>query len=109
MINPGHALEIEQEIFDEKDEDIGCRNYPTEQFSNYFNCDQAFIQTWMANHMPNFSPIWTSKSINDTTTLKENVNLTEGYGSFIYGADATWTASVDCPQPCKATRVGVRY
>ena len=105
----GYALEIEQEIFDEKDEDIGCRNYPTEQFSNYLNCDQIFVQTWMANHMPNFSPIWASKSMNETTTHKENINLAEGYDSFIYGSDATWAASVDCPLPCKTTRVAVRY
>ena len=82
----GYTLEIEQEIFEEKDKDIRCRDYPTELYSTFSECDEAFVQDWMKSHMPDLTPIWASKSLNETTIQKKNVTLADGYRGFLYGA-----------------------
>ena len=97
----GYALQIEQEIYDEKDEKIGCRNYPTDLYPTYQDCDKEFVRKWIENHTPNLVPVWASKSQNDTTTLTENgVVLT---GRFFVGSHRS-----ECPLPCKTTKIAVR-
>ena len=101
----GYVLEIEQEIFDEKDEKIGCQNYPTELFSTYHDCDKNYIRNWMENHMSNLVPVWASRSINETTIHKADVNQQNigPYRNFILGMHRS-----DCPLPCKTTRISTR-
>ena len=43
----GYVVEIEQEIFDEKDEDINCKDYPNDKFSTFSDCDQDYMHNWM--------------------------------------------------------------
>ena len=101
----GFVLQIEQEIFDEKDDKIGCRSYPTEMFSTYYDCDQNYIQDWMGKYIPNLVPVWASKSINETTIHKTDVNREHlrSYSNFIIGMHRS-----DCPLPCKTTRISAR-
>ena len=101
----GYVLEIEQEIFDEKDDKIGCRNYPTELFSTYYDCDKNYTQNWMEKHMSNLVPVWASNSINDTTLHKTDVNRQhfKSYVNFLLGMHRS-----DCPPPCKTTRISTR-
>ena len=100
-----YILEIEQEIFDEKDDKIGCRNYPTELFSTYYDCDKNYTQKWMEKHMSNRVPVWASNSINDTTLHKTDVNREHltSYANFLVGKHHS-----DCPLPCKTTRISTR-
>ena len=101
----GYALEIEQEIFEEKDEQIGCRNYPTELFSTYYDCDQNYTENWMSKLMPNLVPVWASKSLDDTT-IHETREKPRGIGSivnFLVGMHRS-----DCPLPCKTTKISAR-
>ena len=102
----GYALEIDQEIFDERDKKVGCKNYPNANFSSYYDCDQAFIQNWMAEHMSDLSPIWASKSENNVTIQKSNVDVKQ-FGSYIDMCIGLLRSK--CPQPCKATRISSRY
>ena len=99
------VLEIEQEIFDERDEKISCRNYPTEMFSTYNDCDQNYIQDWMGKYIPNLVPVWASKSINETTIHKTDVNREHlrSYSNFLIGMHRS-----DCPLPCKTTTISTR-
>ena len=100
-----YILEIEQEIFDEKDDKIVCRNYPTELFSTYYDCDKNYTQKWMEKHMSNLVPVWASNSINDTTLHKTDVNREDltSYANFLVGKHRS-----DCPLPCKTTRISTR-
>ena len=101
----GYALEIEQEIFEEKEEHIGCRNYPTELFSSYYDCDRNYTQDWMKKYVSNLLPVWASKSINETTIHKTDVNREHwsSYVNFLIGMHRS-----DCPLPCKTTRISTR-
>ena len=101
----GYVLEIEQEIFDEKDKHIGCRNYPTEMFSTYYDCDQNYTKSWMGKHMPNLVPVWASKSLNETTIHKTDVNL---QGFYFYADFLVGMHRSDCPLPCKTTKISAR-
>ena len=100
-----YILEIEQEIFDERDAKIGCQNYPTELFSTYHDCDKNYTRNWMDKHMSNLVPVWASRSINETTIHKSDVNQQnfDLYAKFIIGLHRS-----DCPLPCKATRISTR-
>ena len=101
----GYALEIEQEIFDEKDEQIGCRNYPTELFATYYDCDQNHTNNWTRKLMPNLVPVWASKSINDVTIHEthENPQIWRSYIDFLVGMQRS-----NCPLPCRTTRISAR-
>ena len=61
----GYALEIEQEIFDERDANFGCENYPTESYSTYQDCDQNLTRKWIASLVSDFIPVWASNSLNE--------------------------------------------
>ena len=100
-----YLLEIEQELFDEKDEKIGCRNYPTELFSSYYDCDKNYTHNWIETHMSNLVPVWASKSINETTIHKADVNR-KHFGSYLRILHGVHPS--DCPLPCKATRISTR-
>ena len=99
----GYVLEIEQEIFDERDNKIGCRNYPTEVFLSYNHCDKNYTMNWTGKYMPNLVPIWASRSINETTIFKADVNRQKSGIDFILGMKRS-----DCPLPCKTTRIFTR-
>ena len=43
-----YLLEAEQEIFDEDDKNIGCKNYPTERYTSYNHCDKDFFRKFLA-------------------------------------------------------------
>ena len=101
----GYALEIEQEIFDEKDDKIGCKNYPTELFSSYYDCDKNYTQKWMEKHLSNLVPVWASKSINETTIHKAGVSW-QHFGTYVDFLVGTHRS--DCPLPCKTTRISAR-
>ena len=99
----GYALQIEQEIYDEKDEKFGCRNYPTDLYPTYQDCDKEFVRKWIENHTPNLVPVWASKSQNDTTTLTKDGEVSNAIGKFFMGTKRT-----GCPLPCKTTKISVR-
>ena len=101
----GYALEIEQEIFDEKDDKIGCKNYPTELFSSYYDCDKNYTQKWMEKHLSNLVPVWASKSINETTIRKAVINW-QHFGTYVDFLVGTHRS--DCPLPCKTTKISAR-
>ena len=103
----GFALEIDQEIFDEKDEKVGCRHYPNEEFFSYNDCDQNFTHRWIAEHMTNLAPFWASKSIENVTILKTDVVDVQHISS--YADLCVGLLRSDCPLPCKATRIYSRY
>ena len=53
IVNTDHkqktfVLANEQEIFDENDENIGCKNYPTEHHPTFKDCDKDYTQKILA-------------------------------------------------------------
>ena len=104
----GFALEIEQEIFDERDEAFGCKNYPTELYLTYQDCDQDHLRKMIAREVSNIMPFWASKNLNDTTALPTlpAQNFSE---NFIFGKMIVGTQRTECPLPCTTTKISVRY
>ena len=109
-IRPGqfhpYALEIDQEISDERDKKYGCRNYPTELYPTYQDCDKDFVRKWVEDRATNFVPVWASKHENDTTTFITDVKFKQSFemdARFIVGWQRT-----GCPLPCIATKISAR-
>ena len=99
----GYALEIDQEISDERDKKFGCRNYPTESYPTYQDCDKDFVRKWVENQT-NLVPVWASENQNETTTFSVDVKAWKDSDlKFIVGSDRT-----ECPLPCKTTKISVR-
>ena len=46
----------------------GCRNYPTEKFLNYMECDMDFVYNEMKDKYK-IMPFWAAKTLNEITNL----------------------------------------
>ena len=85
LSNEGFALQIEDltsgkhydyslTIFEKIDleagqgNEKGCRNYPTETFLNYSDCDMDFVYNKMKDEYK-IMPFWAAKTLNDITNL----------------------------------------
>ena len=85
LSNEGFALQIEDltsgkhydyslTIFEKinpeagQDNEKGCRNYPTEKFLNYSECDMDFVYNEMKDKYK-IMPFWAAKTLNDVTNL----------------------------------------
>ena len=103
-----YTLAIEQEVFDERDENIGCRDYPTELFLSYNHCDRDHWQREIARRFPNLVPVWASNREEETTThsvFHFGRHARTKYVNIIYGVYST----SGCPRPCKTTKTSARY
>ena len=105
----GYALEIEQEIFDERDANFGCKNYPTESYSTYQDCDQNLTRKWIASLVSDFIPVWASNSLNDITASRYVSNKTNerqwvDWSPLMFEG----VYRTQCPLPCKTTKISVR-
>ena len=106
-----YVVEIEQEIFDEKDKNINCKNYPNEKFSSYSDCDQKYMESWMEKHIPNIKPIWASRSKNETTTHATDHHIWQPWVSSLWWSYAEFVSGIhrsDCPLPCRRTKIATR-
>ena len=101
----GYALEIDQEISDEGQTSFGGKNYPTEEYSSYQDCDSDFVRKYVKDHTTNWIPVWASESPNLTTTYSNNVKVNKSFDGwkFIVGNRRT-----ECSLPCTTTKISAR-
>ena len=59
-------LEVGHGVF--KGNGKGCRNYPTDKFLNYRECDLDFVYNEMKDKHK-IMPFWAAKTLNDVTNL----------------------------------------
>jgi hypothetical protein len=100
-----YILQITQNVFVENDKSIGCRNYPTEQFATYNDCDEEFTERYTRERSPvGLVPFWATRDLNRTTT---HYIVDSAYRSATYAIPSGQIKS-DCPMPCTSTEVAAR-
>ena len=90
---------LEQTLDSEEDEKKKCKNYPTEEFESYDDCDRSFIRNKMKNEF-NITPFWTTDNLEEVTKIgvydSDEVSLYDYYDG---------TAVSPCLVPCLTTKV----
>ena len=61
------AIKLEQFIDSERDVSKNCRNYPTEEYSSFAECDEKFVQQQFLEHFGEIKPFWVTDNISDVT------------------------------------------
>ena len=55
----GYFIDVSQIVFEEKDKDKNCVNYPTASFDTYMDCDDAFVRGFVSTMgLGAHIPIW---------------------------------------------------
>ena len=64
-----YYLKISQTVDIEADEGKACKNYPTQDFTSYRECDEQFVYDQMKNTF-NLMPFWAANRAEEITKLK---------------------------------------
>ena len=59
-------IKLSQKINAEEDKDIRCRNYPTEEFDNFGECDSNYVRKELEENFMGLRPFWASNMENIT-------------------------------------------
>ena len=101
-----YVVEFSQNIFEEEDPSVGCKNYPWRAFSNFNDCDEEQMETWVTSNY-GFLPFFMAKEESNATAgpvdvdFECNITSPEAYAHF-----NGYTKSF-CPRPCRQTEVKV--
>ena len=103
MKNPrriSYSFQLFQTIFNEKNKNYLCHNYPTEKFKDFGECDQKFVSKEVRKKF-NVTPFWATEDLAEVTKLKlvRNANDDE-FMDF-----ATGETESSCLNPCIQTKV----
>ena len=82
-------INFSQEEFSPEDPANPCANYPTEKYSSYADCDDAFVRRYLS---PGFKPFWSVDDLSETKnvmSLARNVwdHMNYGIHSFVLGTE----------------------
>ena len=99
----------------EMDPGVSCKNYPTEKFSSYQDCDESFVYNLMKNKYK-IMPFWAARKLDEVTETGYDMLLfhkkycsifriydiskSEEFGNLING-----NLISNCPLPCLSTKV----
>ena len=61
------AIKMEQFIDSELDVSKNCRNYPTEEYSSFAECDEKFVQQQFLEHFGDIKPFWVADNMSEVT------------------------------------------
>ena len=61
-----YYLSISQTRNLEMDPGVSCKNYPTEKFSSYQDCDESFVYNLMKNYYK-IMPFWAARKLDEVT------------------------------------------
>ena len=64
------AIKLEQFIDSERDVSKNCRNYPTEEYLSFAECDEKFVQQQYKKHFENIKPFWVVDDLKEVTRFK---------------------------------------
>ena len=64
-----HYLQISQRVDIETDKGKACKNYPTQDFKSYRECDEKFVHDQM-KHTYNLMPFWAANKAEEITKFK---------------------------------------
>ena len=64
----GFSLALFETIYLEKDPGQNCKNYPSEKFLNYRECDMDFVYKEMKNKYK-IMPFWAAQNLDEVTNL----------------------------------------
>ena len=99
-----YYVDIYKEIFDEKDKNRNCKNYPTEQYKSYKECDKKFTKKVLDDHgFKNFTPIWGTDEMDEVTEQTIHGETKHKFNRIFTGIEPN-----DCPTPCKSTSTSIR-
>ena len=62
-------VKLSQNIKAEKDEESKCKNYPSETFLNFNECDQKFVKNLLQDKL-NITPFWATELLDNVTTIR---------------------------------------
>ena len=95
-----HIVKLSQTIKTEKDKKSQCKNYPFQNYLDYNDCDQTYIQNIIQNEL-NITPFWVTQILENVTEIgyiNPNHDLDMAY--FFGGISES-----PCYIPCKTTKV----
>ena len=61
------SIKIEQFIDSELDVSKNCRNYPTEEYSSFAECDEKFVQQQFLENFKDLKPFWVADDMTEVT------------------------------------------
>ena len=62
-------VSLEQFLHSEEDKSKQCKNYPTENFESYKNCDEDFVYKSITKKY-NIVPFWATNNLTEVTSRK---------------------------------------
>ena len=91
---------LSENIYVETDPTKGCRNYPTENFPSYNDCDKDFIRKELDNNVAKgFTPFWATDNFDQVSTA----NVKELPDTAMLLALYDGSKASNCPLPCQTT------
>ena len=63
-------FKMSQVIKTEKDPESQCKNYPHENYLNYNDCDQSYIQKYLQEEI-GITPFWATQNLDSVTKLRQ--------------------------------------
>ena len=88
------AVEFEQDIYVEEDEDKNCSNYVDD---SYEACDRRYIQEILSRHYPDgFMPVWATDNMTTVTKLllSNSTTFSAKYTDIILGIEKSGTKNM---------------
>ena len=61
---------MSQHIDTERNKESKCKNYPNENYLNYNDCDQTYVQNIIKDNL-NITPFWATQNIEEITKIRE--------------------------------------
>ena len=107
-----YAVEFEQNVFVEEDEDKNCSNYDND---SYEDCDRRYIQEKLSRNYPDgFMPVWATGNMTKVTKLflSNSSSFHAKYQDLILGIEQSGTkncqarAQLKCLQTFESWLVG---
>ena len=63
-------IKLSQDIKSEGDIESQCKNYPFENYLNYNECDQTFLQNLLQDEI-DATPFWASQDLDNVTKIRQ--------------------------------------
>ena len=97
-----YIVEFSQNVFVEEDPSVQCKNYPSEDFDTFDDCDKEMMQSWVIEKY-NFLPFFMAKEESNATAgpveVDFNCHEVQAYAHYNGYIKST------CNRPCTQTQI----
>ena len=100
-------LSVEQDVYVEEDQDIGCKNYPWKGLESFNDCDEDYMQNWVSKKY-NFLPFFMAKEQTNATSGPIEVSFNCSFWEEEYTMFLGYKKS-SCPMPCTRTKIDMKH